>query len=114
MLKIQYPIESNISWEVSRQEEFLEVVCLFSIGQYYLSIRGVSFEFRSQEPGSSSQESAALPKFLLLVICDRFPGSLEPRSVAVLRNSELGLRSVSRDLEPGVGSVLKERENGHL
>jgi hypothetical protein len=49
--------------------------------------------------GPGSQESETLPKFLLLAIWDKVPGSWQPDSASVLRNSELGVGSVPGNID---------------
>ncbi len=48
---------------------------------------GTRAGFLERKPETGSRESAILPKFLLLVIRDRVPGSWKPDSASVHRNS---------------------------
>ncbi len=59
-------------------------------------------------PGS--KESGTLPTFLLLAIWDRVPGSWEPGSASVLRNSVPGVGFVHRNPELSADSVPRISE----
>ncbi len=63
------------------------------------------------EHGPGSQESENQPKFFLLAIWDRIPGSWRSGSASILTNPKSSVISVPGNLKPGPSSFLKNMES---